>query len=92
MMIDEVMYGMIPSANTANWVSAPPEKSCRNPRTPPSSACVRRVATASRSMPGTGMNDPNRYRAIIRSVNSTLFRRSGIRKTLRKVPIAAGGS
>ena len=25
MMIDDVMYGMIPSANTANCVSAPPE-------------------------------------------------------------------
>ena len=43
-MIELVMYGMIPSANTANWVSAPPEKSCRKPSTPPSSACVRRVA------------------------------------------------
>ena len=29
MMIDAVMYGMIPSANTANWVMAPPEKACR---------------------------------------------------------------
>ena len=26
MMIDAVMYGMIPSAKTANWVMAPPEK------------------------------------------------------------------
>ena len=24
-MIEEVMYGMIPSAKIANWVSAPPE-------------------------------------------------------------------
>ena len=39
MMIEAVMYGMIPSANTANWVIAPPEKSWRNPRTPPFSAC-----------------------------------------------------
>ena len=31
MMIEAVMYGMIPSANTANWVSAPPENSCRKP-------------------------------------------------------------
>ena len=38
-------------------------------------------------MPGTGMNAPNRYVAIISNVNSTLFRRSGMRKTLRKVPI-----
>ena len=35
MMIDAVMYGMIPSAKIANWVSAPPEKSCRKPTTPP---------------------------------------------------------
>ena len=31
----DVMYGMIPSANTANWVSAPPENSWRKPSTPP---------------------------------------------------------
>ena len=35
MMIDAVMYGMIPSAKIANWVSAPPEKSWRKPTTPP---------------------------------------------------------
>ena len=34
MMIDDVMYGMIPSAKMANWVSAPPENSCRKPSTP----------------------------------------------------------
>ncbi len=28
-MIDAVMYGMIPRAKMANWVSAPPENSCR---------------------------------------------------------------
>jgi len=89
MMIDAVMYGMIPSANTANWVSAPPENSCRKPSTPPSSAWVRRVATASRSMPGTGMNAPNRYNAIIDSVKKTLLRRSGMRKTLSREPIEA---
>ena len=31
MMIDAVMYGMIPSAKSANWVSAPPENSWRKP-------------------------------------------------------------
>ena len=30
-----VMYGMIPSPNTANWVSAPPENRLRKPSTPP---------------------------------------------------------
>ena len=35
MMIDEVMYGMIPSANTASWVNAPPEKRLMNWKTPP---------------------------------------------------------
>ena len=34
MMIDAVMYGMIPSANTANWVMAPPEKVCSRLSTP----------------------------------------------------------
>ena len=29
------------------------------------------------SMPGAGMNDPNRYRASMSSVNIILFRRSG---------------
>ena len=38
MMIDEVMYGMIPSAKTANCVSAPPENRFRKPRTPPAFA------------------------------------------------------
>ena len=34
MMIDVVMYGMIPRANTANWVSAPPENRLRKPSVP----------------------------------------------------------
>ena len=65
MMIDAVMYGMIPSANTANWVIAPPENTCRKLRTPPWSARFCRSFSAPRSMPGTGTWDPNRYRAII---------------------------
>ena len=40
------MYGMIPSANTANWVSAPPENSWRKPSTPPCSACSCSALTA----------------------------------------------
>ena len=61
MMIDDVMYGMIPSANTANWVSAPPENSWRKPSTPaPCSAWRFSSCTASKSMPGSGMCEPKR--------------------------------
>ena len=53
MMIDAVMYGMIPRAKRANWVSAPPENSCRKPSTPPPESAWRLSSwTASRSMPG----------------------------------------
>ena len=34
MMIDAVMYGMIPRAKMANWLSAPPENRLRNPSVP----------------------------------------------------------
>ena len=37
-MIELVMYGMIPSTNTENWVSAPPAKRSRNDTTPLDSA------------------------------------------------------
>ena len=40
MMIDAVMYGMIPRAKMANWLSAPPENRLRNPRVPCVSACL----------------------------------------------------
>ena len=33
-MIDAVMYGMMPSANTATRASAPPENRSRKPTTP----------------------------------------------------------
>ena len=36
MMIELVMYGMIPRAKTAIWVRAPPENRFRKPSTPPS--------------------------------------------------------
>ena len=35
MMIDAVMYGMMPRANTATRLSAPPENRLRKPTTPP---------------------------------------------------------
>ena len=38
-MIDAVMYGMMPRAKMANWLSAPPENRLRNPMVPCVSAC-----------------------------------------------------
>ena len=35
MMIDAVMYGMIPRKNTETAVSAPPENRLKSPSTPP---------------------------------------------------------
>ena len=37
-MIDAVMYGMIPRAKMANWLSAPPENRLRKPIVPCCSA------------------------------------------------------
>ncbi len=54
MMIELVMYGMMPSANSENCVSALPENSCRKASTPPSRACSPIDDTAFWSMPGTG--------------------------------------
>src|SRR3546814_14975476 len=77
MMIDAVMYGMMPRANRANWVSAPPENRVRKPSTPaPSSAWVFRFWTASRSMPGAGTADPARYTARMKITNRIFLRRS----------------
>ena len=59
MMIDAEMYGMIPSANTVNRDSAPPENRLNIPRIPPCcpwNSCDSWFG----SMPGTGMCAPTR--------------------------------
>jgi hypothetical protein len=59
MMIEAVTYGMIPSAKSANWDSAPPEKILRRPRIVPpwpSKYC----SIASGSTPGVGIQLPSR--------------------------------
>ena len=84
MMIELVMYGMIPSAKRLNRVSARPEKSWRKASTPPSRAWSSMALTAFWSMPGTGMNDPSRYRTRMKRLNRILLRRSG---TLTMFPI-----
>ena len=84
MMIELVMYGMIPSENTANLVSAPPENRSMKVRalwllTWPCSAF-----SADRLMFGAGMADPSRNTAMIPIVNRIFFRRSGILNALAK--------
>ena len=55
MMIDDVMYGMMPSAKIAICVRAPPENSCSTPSTPPSFALSLKLDSCETSMPGEGM-------------------------------------
>ena len=85
MMIEAVMYGMIPRAKMAKLVMAPPENRVRKPSTPLWLASLRSVLSAPVSMPGTGRCAPNRYSTIIRIVNNTLLRRSGTLKMLRRL-------
>src|SRR5438270_139080 len=99
MMIELVMYGMIPRAKTAIWVRAPPENRFRKLRTPPWLACFWSCWTAGKLIPGTVTFAPSRYRAMMNSVNRILFRRSGIRNMFRKLestgrllPLAVGQS
>ncbi len=83
-MIELVMYGMMPSPNTAMRPSAPPENRLmrdRNPVWPCWASCFWSSAT---STTGTGTCDPNRYTATISRVKRILFRRSGTRNALRK--------
>ena len=58
-MIDAVTYGMIPSANSENCDSAPPENTFRKPSSvppwPPKNCLIR-----SESTPGAGIHEPRR--------------------------------
>ena len=58
-MIDAVMYGMIPSANTATRPSAPPENRFRKPTTP-LAPLLKKLVRAWMFTPGTGTCDPKR--------------------------------
>jgi hypothetical protein len=60
MMIEAVMYGMIPSANSATCPSAPPEKMFRKLRIPPLEKFFWIAATACALTPGAGMCAPSR--------------------------------
>ena len=61
MMIDAVMYGMIPRKKIATLVIAPPEKRSRKPTTPPLlSALSCSCLIAPKSTYGTGRWAPSR--------------------------------
>ena len=59
-MIDAVMYGMIPSANSAIRLSPPPLNVFSRLRIPPLPNCFWISLTACTLIPGTGMCDPTR--------------------------------
>ena len=78
MMIDAVMYGMIPRAKMANCVSAPPENRFRKPSDALGSRLLCSVLDRLVGRrPAPGCARPSRYSAIMSSVNRILFRRSG---------------
>ena len=83
MMIELVMYGMIPSENTANRVSAPPEKRSMN-----CSTLWLLFANCAwsfwKSISGAGRCEPNRNTAMMNTVNRIFLRRSGILNALTK--------
>src|SRR6266508_1524681 len=77
---------MMPSAKTANWVSAPPENRLISVKALLfcAPALSRKLCTALKSTPGTGRWEPRRYTAMIPSVKRILPRRSGTLNALRK--------
>ena len=84
MMIELVMYGMIPSENTAIRVSAPPENrlmNCRKFWPPWFVACGRCVTSIDRDR---DVGRRTGRRTMMNSVKKIFFRRSGILKALTK--------
>ena len=95
MMIDAVMYGMIPRKNTDTAVSAPPENKLNRPSTPPADFdCDCSSWTALKSTYGTGMCEPTRNKKMMKIVNRILFRRSATRNMFwrRESPDITGTS
>src|SRR6266542_368093 len=77
---------MIPSENTANLVSAPPENRSMNWSADGCCPVVALRSSASRlgSTLGTGMCEPSRNTAMMPMVNRIFLRRSGILNELTK--------
>src|SRR5208337_652715 len=78
-MMDEVMYGMMPSAKIVTRRKLPPLNRSKMPRTEPAACSIIR-RSSSALMPGVGMCAPRRYTASSPSVKNSRFRRSSIRK------------
>src|SRR5579862_4196692 len=72
---------MMPSAKIVRRLNVPPLNISKNPNTVPW-FCVTKSSKRWESTPGMGIQAPTRYTASKASVNSSRFRRSGIRKTL----------
>ena len=83
-MIELVMYGMIPSPNTAMRVSAPPENRSMNARNPLCPWALRASWSLPMSTTGTGTCEPKRYTAMMSSVKRIFLRRSGTLNALTK--------
>ena len=88
-MIDAVMYGMIPSANSAMRESPPPLNVFSRLRIPPLPNWLWIWSTAWTSMPGTGMCEPSRYSASSSAVKASFLRISGT-VSERRIVVAIG--
>src|SRR3954469_5347952 len=89
-MIDAVMYGMIPSANSEIRDRPPPLNvfsSCRTPPLPLQLLLIWSIASV--LTPGTGMKEPSRYSARIAAVKTSFLRISATRNELRIVETTA---
>ena len=82
MMMLAVMYGMTPSAKIEKLPKAPPENRFKNPSAPCDSDASRNWLIAWASTPGALSDTPMRYTAKMKSVNSTLLRKSATVKRL----------
>src|SRR5712664_1407292 len=96
-MIDEVMYGMMPSAKIVKRRKLPPLKRSKMPSTDPAD-WLNICSSTAVLIPGVGMCAPMRYTASSASVNSTRFRKSSMRNmfftasTNRFMPVSCGSS
>src|SRR6185312_964802 len=78
-MMLAVMYGMMPSAKTDSFSSAPPLNRLTSwSRLALLAEVLRQAWTALSDTPGVGSEDPSRNTAMMKSVKSSFLRRSGV--------------
>ncbi len=88
-MIDAVMYGMMPSANTVSWSRAPPEKTLmrlNNPEVLLSTDVAKSMhfCTFVTLTPGAGVIDPSRNNTMMPKAKRIFLRKSGVVKAFAK--------